>query len=175
MTIRKERTVSEYNNLYPIPYSEIERNTRRGARTKPRIRMKRINLYGVVCLAGLLLGSLPLLVAAPVPCDVRRISLGGTWKFAPEYAGRDARRLGLSGFRRFSLDRSGGGYRLETTGSQPCRIQAGTASGSKCRRPSEVASYAVLRRDLLRRRRVLQRRACRRPARAVQIPESGAA
>ena len=51
--------------------------------------MKRIN--SSVCLAGLLLGSLLLLAAAPVPCGVRRIGLGGTWKFAPEYAGEGLR------------------------------------------------------------------------------------
>lgn len=51
--------------------------------------MKRIN--SSVCLAGLLLGSLLLLAAAPVPCGVQRIGLGGTWKFAPEYAGEGLR------------------------------------------------------------------------------------
>ena len=47
--------------------------------------------YGTFCLAGLLLGSLLCLAAAPVDPGARRISLGGEWKFAPEVAGEGLR------------------------------------------------------------------------------------
>ena len=59
------------------------------------------------------------------------------------------RRLGLSGIRRFGLDRFRGGHRLETTGSQPCRFRLVPQADRSARNLSRSASYAVLRRDLL--------------------------